>query len=87
MLGIPIPCPDDMIGSMATIPLPDSPGPEKKGMLRIQQILWQEHRVVIPIYSWPSFPKRVNNSMEQYIRLGHCLRFVLFNETSHIPES
>ncbi|KAI0099801.1 pyridoxal phosphate-dependent transferase [Nemania sp. FL0031] len=86
-LGIPLPCPDNMIGAMATIPLPDSPGPEQEGMLPIQQILWKEHGIVIPIYSWPSYPKRVirlsvqaYNSLDQYLRLANCLRSVLHNE-------
>ncbi|KAH8158008.1 hypothetical protein CIB48_g10234 [Xylaria polymorpha] len=86
-LGIPLPCPDNMIGAMATIPLPDSPGPEQEGMLPIQQILWREHGIVIPVYSWPSYPKRVirlsvqaYNSLDQYLRLANCLRSVLHNE-------
>lgn len=86
-LGIPLPCPDSMIGAMATIPLPDSPGPEQEGMLPIQQTLWREHGIVIPIYSWPSYPKRVirlsvqaYNSLDQYLRLANCLRSVLHNE-------
>lgn len=86
-LGIPLPCPDSMIGAMATIPLPDSPGPDQEGMLPIQQALWREHGIVIPIYSWPSYPKRVirlsvqaYNSLDQYLRLANCLRSVLHNE-------
>ncbi|KAH6887700.1 pyridoxal phosphate-dependent transferase [Thelonectria olida] len=91
-IGVPIPCPDDMIGTMATIPLPDSPEPEGEGMLRIQQTLWKEHRIVIPVYSWPSYPKRVirlsvqaYNSLEQYLRLAHCLRSALCHEQSPVP--
>ncbi|KAI1353949.1 pyridoxal phosphate-dependent transferase [Xylaria sp. FL0043] len=86
-LGISLPCPDSMIGAMATIPLPDSPGPEQEGMLPIQQTLWREHGIVIPIYSWPSYPKRVMrlsvqayNSLDQYLRLANCLRAVLQDE-------
>ncbi|KAI1742380.1 pyridoxal phosphate-dependent transferase [Xylaria scruposa] len=86
-LGIPLPCPDSMIGAMATIPLPDSPGPEQEGMLPIQQILWREHGIVIPVYSWPSYPKRVirlsvqaYNTLDQYLRLANCLRSVLHSE-------
>lgn len=86
-LGIPLPCPDSMIGAMATIPLPDSPGPEQEGMLPIQQVLWKEHGIVIPIYSWPAYPKRVMrlsvqayNYLDQYLRLANCLRSVLHDE-------
>lgn len=86
-LGIPLPCPDDMIGAMATIPLPDSPGPEQEGMLPIQDILWKEHKIVVPVYAWPAHPKRVirfsaqaYNTLEQYLWFADCLRSVLYNE-------
>ncbi|KAK5988261.1 Putative L-cysteine desulfhydrase 1-like protein [Cladobotryum mycophilum] len=91
-LGISAPCPDDMIGAMATIPLPDSISPETEGMLPIQQILWRQHKIVIPVYSWPSYPKRVirlsvqaYNSLEQYLRLAHCLQSVLYHERNPLP--
>ncbi|KAF4500139.1 Isopenicillin N epimerase [Fusarium agapanthi] len=86
-IGKDIPCPDSMIASMATIPLPDSPGPEQEGMLPIQQALWKEHGIVIPVYSWPSYPKRVvrlsvqaYNTLDQYLKLADCLRIVLRKE-------
>ncbi|KAL7619749.1 hypothetical protein AAE478_010291 [Parahypoxylon ruwenzoriense] len=92
-LGIPIPCPDSMIGAMATIPLPDSPGPKQEGMLPVQQALWREHGIVIPVYAWPSYPKRVirlsvqaYNSLDQYLRLADCLRSVLYNERNPAPD-
>ncbi|KAK8029083.1 pyridoxal phosphate-dependent transferase [Apiospora marii] len=86
-LGIPLPCPDGMIGAMATIPLPDLPGPEQEGMLPLQQTLWEEHRIVVPVYSWPAYPKRVvrlsaqaYNSLGQYLRFVDCLRSALEQE-------
>ncbi|KAF5584249.1 isopenicillin N epimerase [Fusarium pseudocircinatum] len=86
-IGVKIPCPDSMIAAMATIPLPDSPGPEQEGMLPIQQALWKEHGIVIPVYSWPSYPKRVirlsvqaYNTLDQYLKLADCLRIVLDKE-------
>ncbi|KAF5712837.1 isopenicillin N epimerase [Fusarium mundagurra] len=86
-IGVDIPCPDSMIAAMATIPLPDSPGPEQEGMLPIQQALWKEHGIVIPVYSWPSYPKRVvrlsvqaYNTLDQYLKLADCLRIVLRKE-------
>ncbi|KAK7409609.1 hypothetical protein QQX98_008204 [Neonectria punicea] len=93
-LGTPVPCPDDMIGAMATIPLPDSVGIEKEGMLQIQQTLWREHGIAIPVYSWLSYPSRVirlsvqaYNTFEQYLRLTYCLNSVLYSETSRIPKT
>ncbi|KAF4982153.1 hypothetical protein FZEAL_2176 [Fusarium zealandicum] len=92
-IGIPVPCPDSMIAAMATIPLPDSPGLEQEGMLPIQQALWKEHGIVIPVYSWPSYPKRVirlsvqaYNSLDQYLKLADCLRMVLYNERNPVPK-
>ncbi|KAG4268307.1 hypothetical protein FPRO04_12488 [Fusarium proliferatum] len=86
-IGVDLPCPDSMIAAMATIPLPDSPGPEQEGMLPIQQALWKEHGIVIPVYSWPSYPKRVirlsvqaYNTLDQYLKLADCLRIVLHKE-------
>ncbi|KAK4148631.1 putative isopenicillin N epimerase [Chaetomidium leptoderma] len=93
-LGIPRPCPDSMIGAMATIPLPDSLGPEQEGMLPVQQILWKEHKIVVPVYSWPAHPKRVvrlsaqaYNSLEQYMAFADCLRSVLYEEQNPLPRS
>lgn len=87
VLGVPVPCPDDMIGTMATIPLPDSPGPETEGMLPIQKALWHKHGICIPVYSWPAYPRRVirlsvqaYNTLDQYFRLAGCLRAVLDEE-------
>ncbi|KAF4987750.1 hypothetical protein FGRMN_10174 [Fusarium graminum] len=90
-IGVAIPCPDTMIASMATIPLPESPEPEQEGMLPIQQALWKDHGIVIPVYSWPSYPKRVirlsvqaYNHLDQYHKLANCLRMVLCNERKQI---
>jgi hypothetical protein len=86
-LNIPLPCPDSMIGAMATIPLSDTPGPEQEGMLPIQETLWKEHKIVVPVYSWPAYPKRVirlsaqaYNTLEEYFWFADCLRSVLYNE-------
>jgi hypothetical protein len=63
-------------------------------MLPIQKILWQEHGIVIPVYSWPSYPKRVirlsvqaYNSLDQYLRLANCLRSVLHDEKISAQET
>jgi selenocysteine lyase/cysteine desulfurase len=86
-LGIKTPSPDDMIGAMSTIPLPDSVWPESEGMLPLQEALWQKYGIVVPVYSWPSYPKRVirlsvqaYNFFEQYVRLADCLKSALEDE-------
>lgn len=52
-LGIGLPCPDSMIGSMAALPLPDGPDAE------LQIALAVRHRIEIPIFPWPSPPHRL----------------------------
>lgn len=94
MLGVPVPCPSGMIGAMATIPIPDSPGAKVEGMLPLQQVLWKRHRILVPVYSWPEYPKRVvrisvqaYNTLEQYIQFADCLHIALEQEKSQIPRS
>ena len=76
-LNLPLPTPDHMIGTMVSIPLPDSPEPECKGMTSIQKFLWEQHWTEIPIYPWPAHPKRMlrisvqlYNSLDQYKKLA-----------------
>jgi len=60
-LGIAPPVPDELIGSMAALPLPDgiaqprgplSPDPE-------QERIWRDHRIEVPIAPWPAPPRRL----------------------------
>jgi isopenicillin-N epimerase len=86
-LGIAPPLPDDMVGSMISIPLPDSIEPPTIGHLPLQLLLWEKYRIEIPIYAWPAHPKRVlrfsvqaHNSLEQYAWLAEILRGALDDE-------
>jgi isopenicillin-N epimerase len=62
-LGVPAPCPDEMIGSMAAVPLPGEwPRRERAWALEtdpLQDALLERHRVEVPISTWPSSPRRV----------------------------
>ncbi|KAI5776334.1 pyridoxal phosphate-dependent transferase [Geopyxis carbonaria] len=58
-LNIPEPCPEHMIGCMSTMPLPDTIGPQREGMLPLQRRLWDEFRCQMPVYAWPTHPRRV----------------------------
>jgi len=86
--GIAEPCPEHMIGSMASIRLPDPIGPRVEARhLPLQQTLWNKYRIEIPIYSWPSYPKRVlrfsvqaHNHVDQYIYLAKALKATLAEE-------
>lgn len=87
ILGIDMPCPDDMIANMVTFPLPDSVLPDIPGILPICKTLWEKHRAEIQCYHWPAYPKRVfrfsvqlHNSMDQFIWLAHKIKETLAEE-------
>jgi isopenicillin-N epimerase len=80
-LGIGKPAPDEMLGSMAAIPLPDGPRyvPTLFGD-PLQDALLFERQIEVPIVPWPSQPKRVlrvsaqlYNTIEDYETLARSL--------------
>jgi isopenicillin-N epimerase len=52
-LGIPAPAPDDMLGSLATVPLPD--GPDSA----LHEALWTQDAIEVPVFPWPAAPRRL----------------------------
>jgi isopenicillin-N epimerase len=82
-LGVPLPCPDTMLGSLAALPLPDAAAVPGAGYLVVdplQQALWEKHRIEVPIMSWPQAPKRsvrisaqAYNTLPQYETLARAL--------------
>ncbi len=91
-LNITSPAPDSMIGSLASIPLPDAPpgGPPTTSSLYadpIQMRMVEQYRVQVPIIPWPAPPHRLvrlsaqlYNTKTQYDRLGAALKAVLAEE-------
>jgi isopenicillin-N epimerase len=86
-LGIEAPAPDDMIGSLAALPLPPA-GPDERplalGLLPTQERLFAEHGIEVPVFGWPRLPARVlrisaqlYNDVSQYERLALALSGVL----------
>jgi isopenicillin-N epimerase len=84
-LGIEPPCPDDLIGAMASLPLPDAPAtaPPRSPLYAdpLQERLLREHRLEVPVIPWPAPPKRLlriscqlYNHLPQYERLAKALR-------------
>lgn len=72
-LGIEQPAPDAMLGSMAAIPLPgDGDGQA------LQDRLFFEHNIEVPVMPWPGRLLRVSaqlyNTMKDYERLADALR-------------
>jgi len=89
-LGVAAPCPDSMIASLAVLPLPDgspdhrAPTTTFSALDPLQDLLWERHRIEVPIVPWPARPKRLvrisaqlYNSAEQYGRLAETLRRAL----------
>jgi isopenicillin-N epimerase len=78
------PCPDEFIGSLAALPMPDATGatPSKSPLYLdpLQDQLLAEHAIEVPIIPWPAPPKRLlrisaqlYNSLPQYERLARAL--------------
>jgi isopenicillin-N epimerase len=82
-VGAPAPAPEEMIGALASVPLPDgSPQPPASPLYRdpLQERLLAEHRIQVPVLPWPAPPRRLvrisaqlYNRREQYRRLAAVL--------------
>ena len=82
VLGTAAPCPDSMIGSLASIVLPPLER-EPVGVLGLDPLqleLWERWRVEVPVMRWASPRLRMlrvspqaYNSFEQYEYLGHAV--------------
>jgi len=87
VLGIEAPCPDIMIGSLASLPLPDGDGGSVNDLFPfdgLQDRLLEDYRIEVPIIAWPAPPRRLvrisaqlYNSRQQYAALGSALGDVL----------
>ena len=82
-LQIEKPAPDEMIGSLAAVPIPDSPYATHSlfGNDPIQDVLFDQYRIEVPVMLWPQAPKRVlrvsaqlYNETAEYERLADALR-------------
>ena len=90
-LQIDRPAPDEMLGAMAAVPLPDgtqSSAPSLYGD-PLQDRLFSEHGIEVPIVPWPAPPKRVlrisaqlYNELADYEKLAAALRALLLHESA-----
>ena len=79
-LGIEAPAPEEMLGSLASVPLPPAEGPVTQEIFAIepmQKVLFEEHRIEVPVFLWPDAPERLlrisaqlYNSPDEYERLA-----------------
>ncbi|MGB8702738.1 MAG: aminotransferase class V-fold PLP-dependent enzyme [Thermosynechococcaceae cyanobacterium] len=82
-LDQPSPCPEDLIGAIAAIPLPDSFGPPvltESGIDPVQTCLWEQFQIEVPIIPWFHPPRKLvrisaqrYNHIEQYRFLAQVL--------------
>ncbi|MFT4547103.1 MAG: isopenicillin-N epimerase [Verrucomicrobiales bacterium] len=85
-LGIDAPCPEEMLGSMVTVPIPDSAVDAEAPSVPmyvdpLQNLLLEKYGIEVPIFPWPGFPQRVlrvscqaYNSSPQYVKLALALK-------------
>lgn len=79
-LQIEHPAPDEMLGSLAALPLPDGASEWDGPCDPLQDALLFEHRIEVPLMPWPAPPKRLlrisaqlYNSIDEYERLAAAL--------------
>jgi len=84
LLNVAPPCPELMIGSLATVPLPDGSSVE------LQDALLEKFNIEVPIVPFPQAPQRlvrisaqIYNTAEQYEYLGRSLLSLLQPNSSH----
>ena len=86
-LETPLPCPDSMIGAMASLPVPDLPrfgAPSAASALELDPLydaLFREHAIKAPVLTCPAHPGRLlrisaqaYNSLADYEKLAMALR-------------
>jgi isopenicillin-N epimerase len=86
-LEIDPPCPEPMIGSLASVPLPDGEGENIHELFpfdALQTELFTEYRIEVPVIEWPARPKRLlrisaqlYNTLDQYVYLAKSLKDLL----------
>jgi isopenicillin-N epimerase len=94
-LRIPPPCPDDMIGSLAAVPLPDMNDVDTAQIISgsnpdpLRRRLLLKHGIELPCNPWPAPPKRLlrvsaqlYNSLSQYEKLATVLRDIFPDRTA-----
>ncbi|MBD90464.1 MAG: aminotransferase [Deltaproteobacteria bacterium] len=84
LLRTPLPCPESMIGTLAAIPLRNRDVRPAVWPLEedpLQEWLWAEARVEIPVFAWPALDTRMirisaaaHNDPSDYARLREALK-------------
>ena len=79
-LGIEAPAPDDMIGAIASVPVPPPDDPGTGIFDPLMAALEQRHRIQVSVFTWPAPPERLlrisahlYNDESQYRRLAEAV--------------
>ena len=79
-LGIEKPAPDDMIGAIASVPVPPASHSGSEIFDPLMAALEQRHRIQVPVFIWPAPPDRLlristhlYNDESQYHRLAEAV--------------
>ena len=79
-LGIDPPAPDDMIGAIASVPVPPADHSGAEIFDPLMSALEQRHRIQVSVFTWPAPPQRLlrisahlYNDESQYRRLAEAL--------------
>jgi len=74
------PAPEEMLGSMASLPLPDPAVPPDSLFDPLTTALRTNWSIEVPVFSWPESPRRLlrisaqrYNDLSDYVRLGDAL--------------
>jgi isopenicillin-N epimerase len=91
LLGMFCPCPDAMIGSLASMPLPAGESTAYTAMGDndpVHRELYEEYRIEVPVIAWPSPPSRllrlsaqIYNKPGDYDRLADALNKMFFERS------
>ena len=74
-LSIDAPAPDDMLGSVAAVPIPPDPEPSESIFDPLTTALQEKWSIEVPVFAWPESPQRLLRiSAQQYNRLDDYLR-------------
>ncbi|MFQ5932657.1 MAG: aminotransferase class V-fold PLP-dependent enzyme [Nitrospiraceae bacterium] len=86
-LHLSTPCPDEMVGTLVTLPLPSTPEDSADPACTrdpLQESLYTKFRIETSVTGWPSsrqrllrVPAHLYNSSAQYVRLAHALSELL----------
>jgi len=60
-LSVKPPAPESMLASLVALPVPDGPGPAPitHGEEPLHRVLFDRHRIEVPVLPWPAWPRRL----------------------------